>query len=111
LLIDENLPAGLAARLGCDCEPPGSLGSQPGDDAIWDHARAHGLVIVTKDVDFFNKLAVFGAPPKVVWIRTGNLRRRELEDYLAGQWPRIEALLDQADLVAVHAGRLEAMKF
>ena len=66
LLIDENLPAGLADALGCPCLPAGELGEQPTEEAIWQRARREGYIILTKDADFFDKLAMHGAPPKVV---------------------------------------------
>ena len=111
LLLDENLPDGLSHALGEPCTHAIELGNQPTDETLWRHAQREGCVILTKDVDFFNKLAMQGAPPKVVWIRTGNMRRTELVAFLAHQWPRIRRLLDHADLVEVHRDRLESIKF
>ena len=111
LLIDENLPAHLAEALGEIGLAATELGDQPTDEALWQFARREGLVILTKDADFFDKLVVQGAPPKIVWLRTGNMRRADLVAFLAQQWPRIRTLLDQADLVEVHADRIEAIKF
>ena len=111
ILIDENLPADLAGKLGPECEHVTGLGSQPSDDVIWAYAAKNGLVILTKDADFFNNLTIHGSPPQVVWIRTGNLRRTRLEELLCSLWPKIDALLERADLVEVHEGRLEAIKF
>ena len=39
------------------------------------------------------------------------MRRLDLESLIVRLWPRIQALLDQADLVEVHPDRLEAIKF
>jgi len=68
-------------------------------------------VILTKDADFFDRLSLEGAPPKVVWVRVGNVRRSELEARLVMQWPAIVAMLSTADLVELHADRLEAVSF
>lgn len=111
ILIDENLPAGLAEKLGPVCEHVTGLGPQPSDDVIWNHAVENGLVILTKDADFFDKLAIRGSPPQIVWVRTGNMRRHQLEELLCSLWLRIDVLLGRADLVEVHDGRLEAIKF
>jgi predicted nuclease of predicted toxin-antitoxin system len=42
------------------------------DRAIWQHARDHGLIIVTTDEDFQRLSVLYGPPPKVIWIRFGN---------------------------------------
>lgn len=76
LLFDENLAARLVGELAdlypncahiCD---HGLAGSS--DRAIWQYARDNDLVIVTKDEDFQRLSVLFGAPPKVIWVRLGN---------------------------------------
>jgi predicted nuclease of predicted toxin-antitoxin system len=52
------------------------------DAAVWDVARSEGYVIVTKDVDFTDRSAMFGHPPKVIWIRLGNCTTAEIESSL-----------------------------
>ena len=52
------------------------------DREIWVHALEGGFVIVSKDNDFQQMSFVFGAPPKVIWIRAGNCSVREIEDIL-----------------------------
>lgn len=111
LLIDENLPVDLLTVPGAACEHATALSGQPSDLALWNYARAHGLVILTKDADFFDLLTLHGSPPKVVWIRTGNLRRMDLEMLMRHRWDEILELLSSADLVEVHADRLEALTF
>jgi predicted nuclease of predicted toxin-antitoxin system len=68
------------------------------------------LVILTKDADFFDKLILRGSPPKVVWVRTGNLRRAALVALLSQVWPQVLASIAVADLVEIHPGRVEAIK-
>ncbi|HJU16139.1 MAG TPA: DUF5615 family PIN-like protein [Stellaceae bacterium] len=82
LLFDENLAARLVAALA---EPyPGSahvgdLGLAPASDrAIWEYAREHGMVIVSKDEDFHRMTVLYGGPPKVIWIRLGNCSTDEI---------------------------------
>lgn len=110
-LIDENLPADLVGALGIAAIHATDLAAQLSDEDLWSHARKESLVIVTRDADFFHKLAVQGAPPQVIWIRTGNLRHSDLVKHIANAWPRIQELLIKADLVEVHLDRLEAIKF
>ena len=76
LLFDQNLSIRLVAAFAA--EFPGSLqvrqiGMDSADDgAIWLFAKERGHAIVTKDEDFANRVALHGAPPKVVWLRIGN---------------------------------------
>ena len=76
LLIDQNLSHRLVVAL--EDIFPGSLHardvglSQASDWDVWEYARDKGLVIVTKDTDFNQMSFLYGAPPKVVWLRAGN---------------------------------------
>jgi len=110
-LIDENLPATLAATLTVPSMHAGDLGDQPTDAVLWEHARRDGWVILTKDADFFDRLLLQGPPPKVAWVRTGNLRRRALEAMLEARLSVILRLLKEADLVEIHDDRLESFRF
>lgn len=42
------------------------------DRQIWDFARKENYIIVSKDSDFHQLSFLYGAPPKVIWIRRGN---------------------------------------
>lgn len=39
------------------------------DATVWDLAREHGCLVVSKDEDFHRLALLRGAPPKFVWIR------------------------------------------
>ena len=77
LLLDENLspklpplindlfPGSLHVR---DC----NLKGLP-DHVVWEYARANGFTLVSKDGDFYQRNLLLGAPPKLVWLRLGNL--------------------------------------
>jgi predicted nuclease of predicted toxin-antitoxin system len=76
LLLDENLSERLlSAIVGLF---PGSthvrtLGRQgAADTAVWEIAREGGFVLLTRDEDFVSMSVLRGAPPKVVWLNTGN---------------------------------------
>lgn len=76
LLFDENLSPALSALLAD--QYPGSIHAREcglaraADTAIWQHALAHGLVIVSKDEDFHHLSFLRGAPPKVIGLSLGN---------------------------------------
>ena len=111
ILIDENLPATLGSLLPCDCLHATALGTQPTDLYLWEFAGQNGWTLLTKDADFFTQLALAGAPPKVIWIRTGNLRRVELENRLVILWSKIEEMAQMHDLVEVHSDKIEGISF
>ena len=47
---------------------------------IWEFARKNNYTIVTKDSDFNDLNSLFGFPPKIIWIRTGNLKTQSIVD-------------------------------
>jgi predicted nuclease of predicted toxin-antitoxin system len=110
-LIDENLPGTLAARLSVPCMHATDLEERPTDEALWVFAKSEDWIILTKDADFFDRLALQGPPPKVVWLRTGNRRRHAQDDFIAARMAMIIQLLGEADLVEVHEDRLETFTF
>lgn len=99
LLFDENLPPGLVVDLA-DIYPDAvhvrDLGLQSAsDEAIWFRA-ADEFVIVTKDDDFRQRSFLYGAPPKVIWVRLGNCRRSELAAVLRQRQRDIEQFVAHA---------------
>ncbi|WP_411726375.1 DUF5615 family PIN-like protein [Methyloglobulus sp.] len=50
-----------------------SLGWNNKDDrAIRQYAVDYGYVIVTHDADFYELNVLYGQPPKIIWLKTGN---------------------------------------
>jgi predicted nuclease of predicted toxin-antitoxin system len=75
LLLDENLSDRIIPQI-LDLYPDSShvkaLGLLRTDDSvIWSFAVEHGFIIVSKDSDFHQRSLVFGAPPKVIFLRIG----------------------------------------
>lgn len=76
LLLDQNLSFRLVPRLhrsfpeSKHVKDYGLTGDD--DDAIWRLAADQGMVIVTKDSDFFNRSVLRGHPPKVIQLSLGN---------------------------------------
>ncbi len=61
------------------------------DGVVWDYARDHGYVIVTKDADY-NQLGVLrGCPPKILWLLIGNCTTSQVETLLRDNHASIEA--------------------
>ena len=76
-LIDENLSPKLVVVL--QSAYPGSTHVEALDlrgrldSEVWTAAREGGFAILTKDDDFAGMSVLFGAPPKVVHLRSGNI--------------------------------------
>ncbi|MBK7690950.1 MAG: DUF5615 family PIN-like protein [Bacteroidetes bacterium] len=52
------------------------------DTVIWQFAKENNYVIVSNDEDFINLLNLFGPPPKVVLLKTGNQHNNYIADLL-----------------------------
>lgn len=76
LLLDENLSRRLIPFL--QTAYPGSTQvvldglERASDREIWQYAKDHDFVIVTKDADYYDLSLLLGAPPFVIWLQTGN---------------------------------------
>lgn len=66
------------------------------DAAIRDYAKANGFVVVSLDADFADMGALFGAPPKIIWLRCGNQLTTVVEQLLR-RHAGILALFEQDD--------------
>ena len=83
LLVDENLAPRLAADLA-DLFPGSihvtfaELGSAT-DVVIWEYAKAHRFAFLNKDKDYASLSIIWGAPPKVILLQTGNCSTATIE--------------------------------
>jgi predicted nuclease of predicted toxin-antitoxin system len=109
-LLDENLPQGLMFVPSLPITHSSSLGVSPSDTHLWEHARAHRLVIITKDADFSHRIMLSTPPPWIVHLRFGNLRLKEFHALLAKMWPHVEALLPAHKLVCIYSDRIESFR-
>ena len=88
-LFDENLPVRLRFAPKLPVAPVSKVGRNPSDTQVWEFARKHDLVIVSKDADFSDRITTHSPPPKVVHLRFGNLRKNDFHALLARVWPQI----------------------
>ena len=86
LLFDQNLSRHLVRTLTAeypDSAHVAGLGLDLATDrVIWDYARVQGYAIVSKDTDFRQLAFLYGPPPKVIWLRVGNVSTSVIEDLL-----------------------------
>jgi predicted nuclease of predicted toxin-antitoxin system len=109
LLFDANLSPALCRQLGDVFS--GSIHvaevglSFASDDDVWEFAKQRGLMIVSKDSDFHQRSLVYGAPPKVVWIRTGNCTTNELQQILRAAAAELDEFFRDPDTTFLELGR------
>jgi predicted nuclease of predicted toxin-antitoxin system len=98
LLFDQNLSRKLVKQLA-DIYPMSSHVQFYGldektDTEIWDFAKTNDFLIVTQDADFAERSRLYGAPPKVVWLRCGNVPTSQIETLLRSGAEAIHELLN-----------------
>jgi predicted nuclease of predicted toxin-antitoxin system/uncharacterized protein (DUF433 family) len=108
LLFDEQLSEALVQRVAD--EFPGALHvrvlGRGGalDLDVWEMAREHGCVLVTKDEDFHRLSLLRGAPPKVVWLRIGNCATEDISRLLSMHADDIRQFEVQASATVLELG-------
>jgi predicted nuclease of predicted toxin-antitoxin system len=107
LLFDENLSPKLPQRLN-DIFPDSlhvrDIGMKATiDPIVWDYAKEHDLMIVSKDSDMHDLSLVLGNPPKVIWLRLGNCSTSQVEALLCRDFNAIELFYkdDNLSLIAL----------
>jgi len=101
LLFDENLSHELVGSLATGfpgCAHVRDVGLRAVEDRqIWDYARTHGFVIVSKDTDFRERSYVEGFPPKIIWLDVGNEGTPAIAELLQHERERIERFGNQEE--------------
>lgn len=101
LLFDENLSPRLVELLvepfpeSVRIDDLGLHGCPDGD--VWNYAREHGFVLVSKDNDFRQISFLRGAPPKVVWLRIGNAPTIAVVELLRTRKTDVESFVGDAE--------------
>ena len=100
-MFDQNLSRKLVKRLA-DIFPESShvqfheLADKT-DTEIWKFAHINDFCIVTQDADFAERSRLYGSPPKVVWLRCGNVPTRDVEALIRAGEKAIQELLSDSD--------------
>jgi len=86
LLFDQNISYRLIDKIN-DIFPEGIQVKKlnlenVSDKEIWRFAKENNYTIVTFDSEFFDLAMIFGHPPKIIWLRTGNTTTNNLEKLL-----------------------------
>nr|VFK13841.1 MAG: Predicted nuclease, contains PIN domain, potential toxin-antitoxin system component [Candidatus Kentron sp. LPFa]VFK29603.1 MAG: Predicted nuclease, contains PIN domain, potential toxin-antitoxin system component [Candidatus Kentron sp. LPFa] len=109
LLLDQNISRRIVPGLQIDY--PGSSQvalldlESASDSDIRQFALENDFVIVTKDSDFQEMNLTQGSPPKVIWVRLGNVDNQVILSSLVENRSRIQRLFEQdaVDCIEIHA--------
>jgi len=78
------------------------LGLETVDDhSLWDYAKAHGFTLLTQDADFHELATLYGAPPKVIWLKCGNRPRGYIARLLLMYREQLIAFYEDPDIDVV----------
>jgi len=95
LLFDQNLSHKLVAALADQFSESAHVrdfGMASADDqTIWNFARERGYTIISKDDDFHQRSFLYGAPPKVIWLRLGNCSTARISACLRAHFIDVKA--------------------
>ena len=67
------------------------------DRKIWSFAKRKDYTIVTQDADFSDLNSLYGFPPKIIWIRVGNIETASVAKLISDYYYEIEAFLNNTD--------------
>ena len=103
-LVDAHLPPSLCALLqaaGHDALHTSGLPAQnkTPDRVINELSVTDQRVVVSKDTDFYYSHVLHQRPWKLLLVRTGNIRTRELKELFVRQLPAIVQALETHSLV------------
>ena len=103
-VVDAHLPPGLCDLLqaaGYDALHTRQLAAQnrTPDEVLNSLSLKEQRVVVTKDSDFYHSHLLHGKPWKLLLVRTGNIRTRDLKALFERHVPEIVAALEQNSLV------------
>lgn len=108
LLFDEDLSYRLVRELA-DVYPGSAhvrdVGLRGAEDRqIWDYAAEQGLLLTSKNTDFYQRSLVFGAPPKVIWLRIGNSTTSVIAELLRQRLPTVHSFYEDSEATFLPLG-------
>lgn len=105
-LIDVNLP--YKFRLWHDQRyfHVREINDEWSDSQIWQYAKENSLTIITKDVDFSNRIIASEPPPKVIHLKIGNMKLSEFRQFIKSNWEEVIQMSTNHKLVDVYNDRI-----
>ena len=111
LLFDQNISFRITKKLKryfLDCLHVYNCGLNDCEDhVIWKYAKDNDCVIVTFDSDFYDISMINSQPPKIIWLRTGNLTTNEIAQLMIHNKKAINSFLNNPEFMDIACLELE----
>ncbi len=108
-LVDVNLPYYFNLWNNENFIHQADISNTATDEEIWNYAKTHNLTIITKDSDFSNRIMFTEPPPKIIHIKIGNMKIKDLHNFLNSVWEDVLNMNKSFKLVNVFTDRLEGI--
>lgn len=109
-IVDENLPYYFSIWNNSDYVHINDIKRLMSDKELWEYARTNKLTIISKDTDFSDRIIASLPPPKIIHIKFGNLRLKDMYRILSENWNEVIMLSEKSKLVNIYIDRLEAIE-
>ncbi|WP_409025097.1 DUF5615 family PIN-like protein [Flavobacterium sp.] len=108
-LVDVNLPKYFNFFNSTNFIFVSDLNLKMTDTEIWNYALKNNLIILTKDVDFFNRFLVSEKSPKIVYFQLGNFSLKQLYRFFSVNWQIIQFEIENNRLLIVKDNHIESI--
>lgn len=111
LLFDQNISYRIVPKINSVFPNSNQVNAlhlyNASDMEIWNYAKEHNQAIVTFDADFADIANLYGCPPKIIWLRTGNLTTDNIVEILKENQLVINDFLQNLELRAIACLEIE----
>lgn len=108
-IIDSNLPSTVPVWNNEKYIHVLEISDRFSDGDIWEHAITNNLIIITKDVDFYNRYLTSSNSPKVIWFRTGNIKKKTFYQFVESIWHEVNVMLTSSSFIIIYEEKLEGL--
>lgn len=109
LLFDQNISYRILKVLPSQMKDSSNVKFENLENAtdlqIWEFAKKNNFTIVTMDSDFNDISTLLGFPPKVIWIRVGNLQTKDIRGKLVTYMEDIKHFIEKMDFGCYEIGK------
>jgi len=108
-LVDANLLQTYNLWQDSDFLYAVQLNIERNDQAIWTFSSERNLTILSRDMDFANRILHFTPPPKVIHFRIGNMRYPTFRAFMNANWQKSTFYSLNYKLVLVYPDAIEGI--